>query len=160
MSGGIRGLQVPWHSSKTGRESKADSGYELIRMWQYDHDPDVVTWKKNAERVPYGDGRSYVPDFLVERRDGTKTVEEVKPANFLSDPVVQQKAAAARKFFAKQGIDYRFITEYHLREHLALFDLTHRSGISAALRQKLDTLTRTLMRGFVKSQEASWQPSM
>ncbi len=107
-----RGLSAPWYSEKAGGWIRADSRYELVRMSQLDNDPNVVYWTKAAvERVPYSEGRYYVPDFYIEYKDGKKVVEEIKPIYCISDENILQKESAARKYFNAKQIEYKIVTE-------------------------------------------------
>ena len=112
-----------WQSSKAGRWEWARSSYEIVRMSQLDSDPNVTRWTRVVEPVPYGDGKNYLPDFLVEYQDGRKIVEEVKPAGLLTDEDVKAKAEAASEYFGVQGIGYKIITEQDIGEqHIKKFD--------------------------------------
>lgn len=61
-----------------------DSSYELTRFKQLDRDPTVRNWtKSHGIRLPYYDlklrkMRMYVPDILVELKDGSRRLEEIK----------------------------------------------------------------------------------
>lgn len=53
--------------------------------------------------------RSYYPDFLAVRDDGTVEIIEVKGDNMLEDPVVLAKARAAGEIAAGNQYEYRII---------------------------------------------------
>lgn len=107
---------IPWQSAKTGKWEFADSKWEVVRMAQLDSDPGVRWWTHVVPRVPYTDAtgkrRFYAPDFLIDRVDGCRVVEEIKPQQFLAHSSTQIKAAAAGAFYADQGVQYRIITEH------------------------------------------------
>lgn len=76
-----------------------------------DRFPDVLKWMRPAAGqfdIEYHGGRRYEPDFVVECR-GSKLIVEVKAENELNDPVVLEKARAARTWvehanaFAAEG---------------------------------------------------------
>lgn len=108
---GPQGITAPWYSDKNKEWFIAHSSYEIVRMSQLDEDDSVLKWRKNAPIVPYGQGRHYVPDFLVQDKDGKERVEEVKPIWQLNDPVTKQKIDAAKSYFEAQGVGYRVLTE-------------------------------------------------
>lgn len=106
-----RGRQEAYQSSKTGKWEFAHSSLESVRMRQLDADESVQIWSKAKERIPYGDGAIYIPDFTIEYADGRRVVEEIKPIWQLSDPIVAAKIEAAKKYFDKKNIDYVVVTE-------------------------------------------------
>ena len=105
------GVKVPFKSSKSDGELMAPSTYELARFGQLQADENVVSFRKARDRIPYGDGRTYVPDIEVRYADGRIAVEEIKPEYLLDDATVQAKAEAAREFYAERGVEYRLVTE-------------------------------------------------
>ena len=53
--------------------------------------------------------RSYYPDFLFEKDDGTYVIVEVKGDNMIDDPVVQAKKAYAEQMALASGMEYQII---------------------------------------------------
>ncbi|WP_213298004.1 TnsA endonuclease N-terminal domain-containing protein [Paraburkholderia sacchari] len=53
--------------------------------------------------------RSYYPDFLFEREDGTYVIVEVKADNQIEDAVVQAKKEFANQMAVASGMEYRLI---------------------------------------------------
>lgn len=106
-----RGIQGELQSAKGGGTLYAASIYELARMHQLEGDPSVVRFIRSADRVPYGDGKTYTPDFEVTYSDGSIRIEEVKPFYMLQDEAVRAKAKAAIAFFSERGKRYAIITE-------------------------------------------------
>lgn len=53
--------------------------------------------------------RSYYPDFLFERTDGTFVIVEVKADNQIEDAVVQAKKEFAQQIAVASGMEYRII---------------------------------------------------
>ncbi len=53
--------------------------------------------------------RSYYPDFVVQKDDGSYVIVEVKGDNMIDDPVVQAKKEFARQLAAASGMEYRII---------------------------------------------------
>jgi hypothetical protein len=53
--------------------------------------------------------RSYYPDFLIERADGSYLIVEVKGDNKIDDPVVLAKQTYARQLAVDSGMTYEMI---------------------------------------------------
>ena len=101
------GKKGAFHSEKNGTWFATDSHYEYARMNQLENDNDVISWRRCSDRIPYqysGKSALYVPDIEVIRRDGSVSVEEIKPIKFVKDQKNQAKFEAAREFYgnAKQ----------------------------------------------------------
>lgn len=102
-----------------------------------DNMPAVIRWLRPAAGqfdIEYDRGRRYEPDFVVECGD-RKLIVEVKAERDLADPVVQEKARAARAWvanantFAAEGDgkpwSYALLSERDVNESLTM------SGIMA-----------------------------
>lgn len=94
--------------------------------------PSVVRWLRPAAGqfdIEYDRGRRYEPDFVVECSD-RKLIVEVKAERDLADPVVQEKARAARAWvananqFAAEGDgkpwSYALLSERDVTESLTM----------------------------------------
>ena len=99
-----------------------DSNPELEFFWNVLNDKDVekvwftgmLTHGQTEFFVSYIDPesnalRNYYPDFLVQKKDGSYVVVEVKGENMIDTPVVQAKAAYARQVAVASGMNYRLI---------------------------------------------------
>lgn len=53
--------------------------------------------------------RSYYPDFIFQREDGTYVIVEVKGDNMIDDPVVQAKREFAQLIAGASGMEYQII---------------------------------------------------
>ena len=53
--------------------------------------------------------RSYYPDFLFQKEDGTYVIVEVKGDNMINDPVVQAKKEYAQQIATASGMEYQII---------------------------------------------------
>ena len=109
-----RGLQGAFHSEKNGGWLPTGSRYEFIRMSQLEEDPNVVSFARSTDRIPYefdGMRRHYIPDLEIETADGSRVVEEIKPAVMVADPKVNAKIIAARAYYAEKGKLFRVVTE-------------------------------------------------
>ena len=94
------------------------SAYEYAYLLKLEADPSVVNYIVEPFNIAYMDGtrrRSYKPDIVVLRTNGSVEVIEIKPKAMLSNETVQRKAAAARSFikrnFKNSVVEYKFITE-------------------------------------------------
>ena len=127
MHGGARSTFISPKLNE-GVPQKLDSSYELLRVAMHEADPNVeaVTRLGRTIGIPYNDPaqvseqhpdgkpRTYYPDLLVKRADGSATVEEIKPAAFVDTPTNQAKAAAARTYLETQNTGYQFVSEGNL----------------------------------------------
>ena len=68
--------------------------------------------------------RSYYPDFLFEKEDGSLVIVEVKGDDKWDDPVVQAKKEAAEQVAIASGMTYRIIrgTDAQSGNHHNLFE--------------------------------------
>lgn len=62
--------------------------------------------------------RSYYPDFLVEKMDGTWLIVEVKGDNKVDDPVVQAKKAFAEEMAESSQMSYRLVKGSDIKKGL------------------------------------------
>jgi len=108
------GIKAKFKSNKNNAELKADSVYELARFYQLENDDAVESFSRSKDRIPYGDNSNYVPDIEVIYKDGTKAVEEIKPAFRVEDEKVQAKAQGAKRYYSDKDIEYKIITEFHI----------------------------------------------
>ncbi len=61
--------------------------------------------------------RSYYPDFLVQKDDGSYLIVEVKGDNMIDNAVVQAKASYAQQIAGASGMDYRVIKGSDAEKH-------------------------------------------
>lgn len=111
------GFKTEWYVSKKAGRIFLRSSYESVFARQLDNDDNVVTFASEPLKIPYThDARrkNYIPDFLVEYRDGKKEIIEVKPCSLVSSDAVSIKTSAAIKFCNDAGISYRIVTEADL----------------------------------------------
>ncbi|MEK7080572.1 MAG: TnsA endonuclease N-terminal domain-containing protein [Patescibacteria group bacterium] len=92
-----------------------DSALEREYMIELERDSAVIRWtKSHGIKIPYkifGFTRNYLPDFLVEYKDGHKEVHETKGLPLLLWLSTKLKGEAAEGFFRKSGIRYKIITK-------------------------------------------------
>lgn len=78
----------------------SDGEREFAVILEAKSETGVTKWMKPGVgqfRIEYAAGQAYEPDFVVET-DKNKFIVEIKAKNEISDPVVQAKARAARKW--------------------------------------------------------------
>ncbi len=97
-----------------GREDY-DSALEREYMVELERDPGVKNWtKKHGIKIPYkilGLTRNYLPDFLVEYKDGSKEIHETKGLPLLLWLSTKIKGTTAEQFCKGQGWKYKMITK-------------------------------------------------
>jgi len=96
-------------------EEDYDSALEREYMIELERDAVVVKWtKKHGIKIPYtflGIRRYYIPDFVVEYRDGTKEIHETKGLPLLLWLSTKLKGQSAQDFCAARGWRYKQITK-------------------------------------------------
>ena len=92
-----------------------DSALEREYMVELERDPAVVRWtKKHGLKIPYkvfGFPHKYLPDFLVEYKDGHKEIHETKGLPLMLWLSTKLKQGAAEEYFEKLGWKYKMITK-------------------------------------------------
>lgn len=83
-----------------------------VTVESYQYEGMTIEYVSNAKT---GRIRRYIPDFMVNRTDGTKELIEVKPSKRLVQRNVQKKIAAAEEWCRAHGMVFRVITEHELR---------------------------------------------
>src|SRR3990167_4882436 len=109
-----KGTLTNLKKSPYGKEDY-DSALEREYMVELERNPAIKTWtKKHRIKIPYkfiGFTRYYLPDFLVEYKDGSKEIHETKGLPLMLLLSTKVKAQAAEEFFAKLGWKYKMITK-------------------------------------------------
>jgi hypothetical protein len=85
----------------------------LKRMQCLEKEVKVVSYKKNPVQIPYslnGIAHYYWPDFLVEYKNGTHVLEEIKPKALLNLPKNKLKLAAAKMFCKAAKLKFRVLS--------------------------------------------------
>lgn len=108
-------------SLKSGQVCKYRSGWEAAYMAHLDDNADVKSWGYECFHIEYlsnkstGKMRKYIPDFRIERTDGSVELVEIKPSKKLCKPTVQKKIRAAQDWCSINGVVFRIITEIELK---------------------------------------------
>ena len=109
-----KGILINLKKSPIGKE-KYDSALEREYMVELERDAAVVRWtKKHDLKIPYkllGFTRHYLPDFLVEYKDGHKEIHETKGLPLMLWASTKLKGEAAEEYFRKIGWRYKMITK-------------------------------------------------
>lgn len=96
-------------------EEEYDSALEREYMVELERDAAVVKWtKRHGIKIPYtflGFRRHYLPDFLVEYRDGTGEIHETKGLPLLLWLSTKLKGKSAQTFCEQHGLRYKQITK-------------------------------------------------
>jgi hypothetical protein len=107
------GTHGMFFSRKNGKKLRYDSSWELKRMQCLEKEVKVVSYKKNPVQIPYslnGIAHYYWPDFLVEYKNGTHVLEEIKPKALLNLPKNKLKLAAAKMFCKAAKLKFRVLS--------------------------------------------------
>lgn len=108
-------------STKTGQACKYRSGWELVYMQWLDAHAAVSSYTYERTKIPYvsnvrtGKLRNYLPDFLVEFNDGSRSLVEIKPKRKVAHVTVQKKLKAAAEWCRLNSVTLQVITEVELR---------------------------------------------
>ena len=109
-----KGTLTNLRKSPFGKE-EYDSSLEKQYMVELERDPAVKTWtKKHGIKIPYkffGLVRNYLPDFLVEYKDGSKEIHETKGLPLLLWLSTKLKSQSAQDFCQAYGFRYKVITK-------------------------------------------------
>jgi hypothetical protein len=115
-----RGQAYPYYryghfdSQKNNRKLFHRSAFELRAFEILEADDTVISYEVESLKIPFN-GSCYIPDILVTYSDTSKKLIEVKPADLLSDAVVQAKYETAKVYAQSNGItDVVFWTEKEL----------------------------------------------
>lgn len=92
-----------------------DSWYERDRLIQLNSNEDITCIQRCKDRIKYQDQngieKSYIPDFFVEYKDGTKIIEEVKPFPLLEKFNNPIKFQCANEFYKDKNIIFKTVSE-------------------------------------------------
>ena len=109
-----RGKLIGLKRSPYGEELY-DSDLEKYYMVELEGMPGVKTWtKRHNIKIPYRFlfiKRNYIPDFLIELRDGSKEIHETKGLPFLFLLSTKLKKLSAEQYCKTLGWKYKLITK-------------------------------------------------
>lgn len=116
-----RAKRGQYTSTRTGETYTYRSGWEAQYMAYLDSESTIAIWTYESIEIPYvsaprsGRVRRYIPDFLIERVDGSRAVIEIKPASKVDRPTNVKKFFAARAWCVEREIEFVVITEIDLK---------------------------------------------
>jgi hypothetical protein len=96
----------------TGWHVVYESRLELARLLLADFDPDVVAIAAQPFLLT-DKGRRPVPDFLLQRADGSVVIVNVKPPERLTDPLVAEALVWAGERFTERGWEHEVWSGAH-----------------------------------------------
>lgn len=109
-----RGTLTNLKKNPYGKEGY-DSALEREYMVELERNPAVKNWtKKHGIKIPYnffGITRHYLPDFMVEYKDGSKEIHETKGLPLLLWLSTKLKGQTAEAFCKTKGWKYKLITK-------------------------------------------------
>ncbi|MBT9175065.1 MAG: hypothetical protein DDT22_00739 [candidate division WS2 bacterium] len=109
-----KGTLTNLKKNPSGREEH-DSALEREYMVELERDPAVKSWtKKHGIKIPYkfvGFTKHYLPDFMVEYKDGSKEIHETKGLPLLLWLSTKLKGQTAEEFCNARGWRYKLITK-------------------------------------------------
>lgn len=113
-------------SPKLKNKMEYRSGWEKTVAEYLDLDDDVVSYWYEAITIPYKTNpnnvkiRKYIPDFIIEYKNGDVKIIEVKRKSQIPQKKIQLKAEAARAYCKRHGLEYEFWTNEHI-QHFTKF---------------------------------------
>jgi hypothetical protein len=113
------GFMTGYHfSDKIKIRMKHRSSYEKRMMICLDADDNVITYDYESVVIKYGKNKNvrYLVDFDVKYKTYRKLIE-VKAKDFLDDPIVLQKEAAAIRYCKNRNSSYEFYTLKEIEEY-------------------------------------------
>ena len=86
-------------------------------MKELESDEDVSKWTKNhGLRIPYftvdNKHKTYEPDFLIEKTNGSIELVEMKGTHLLKNPDTKRKTEYAKNWCKARNVQYRLISKY------------------------------------------------
>lgn len=104
-----------YYESKRFGSLRYDSSYECELLDKLDHNDNVISIKVQPFSIPYywedGTKHRYIPDILVEYKNGNIDLIEVKPEHLLEFDRNPLKFEAAIKYCNNLGYNFKIFTE-------------------------------------------------
>lgn len=104
-------------TSKTGKIIKCASSYEAWFCRLLNEDDNVKDYDRFRHFIYYNGHHRYVPDFIVEDKDGNKHIIEIKSTYTKTLPGVDAKAEAGMQYAMEHNMTYYMLTELELSEY-------------------------------------------
>ena len=93
------------------------SSYELKACEMFEKNPNVIFFNTEPLAIKYvfeNQERNYIPDFIVQYKDGTEKIIEIKPKCFTNNKQVLAKEEYAKLYCEKRNMIYEIYTENDL----------------------------------------------
>lgn len=119
-------------TNKVGRLVQFESWAERALILRLDREPEVLDYQSQPETFTFSDEqgkqRSYTPDFMVWRRDGSIEIHEVTLSKRRIRPEGWRRERAAREICRARGWQYIVHTEHTLPQGSELANLLALAG--------------------------------
>lgn len=108
-----------YFSTKTNKCLYYASSYEKQAFEKLERDENILSYDRATVAIKYvrpDDHRfhRYVPDILVEMKDGSRMLIEIKPTSMLEDEIIKAKIVAAQLYCNKKNYKYAVWSEKDL----------------------------------------------
>ena len=106
-----------YHSKKSDVSVTFQSSYELIKLIEWENDPEVQSYGRCDFFLHYEHGgklKRYFPDYF-RKSNGKITMVEIKPKYELINGVVIAKLNSLKKYCRESGFDMEIVTEDNLK---------------------------------------------
>lgn len=91
------------------------SSYELRVMVCFDQDASVIHYEVEPLCIKYGNGKRYVPDFLVLHKDGSRELVECKGRHLLD--CAAPKIVAGKTYCTENNMIFRLMTLPDIKQY-------------------------------------------
>lgn len=123
-TGGIVRGKFP--SRKTGRMVHYEGLLERDAIYLFETSPLIESYGEQPTTIRFPDGgrlRRYTPDFVLDLKNGSQILVEVKPLRSLEQADVRHKLAQVRKYLQQQGQTFLVLTDAEIRQQPRLDNL-------------------------------------
>jgi hypothetical protein len=107
-----------FQSLKMQRAMPCESSLEFDHLFYLERDTTVAQYQVQPVTFSYlhrSRMRSYTPDVLIVRRDGSLLLREIKPQKRLENSELQETLQAIRAACLERGIGFEVVTDRHIR---------------------------------------------
>ena len=109
---GRPGETIPFFPSyKNALSMPCESKLEEAHCLLLEYSPEVVRYRTQPFTLRFAGNRSYTPDAIIEKHDGSYEAVEVKVSATLENEKIHEKLATVKRLFEKFNIYFYVITE-------------------------------------------------
>lgn len=108
-----------FHSNKNNKDFIYRSSWEEVVMEQLEKDENVLSYDVEPFSIEYNFNdciKHYIPDMLIEYKDGSKKLIEIKPSCFVEHELNLSKFDAAISFCQSKNIQFEVWTEENIKD--------------------------------------------